>query len=951
MAILARTGFSKNTNSFKAGQESARMALQTITDPDLIILFASIVHNQEMMLQGVRSITGAARLIGGSAFGEMTNRGMNENSVALMAIKAGNIRFSLGLGNSSDTDPVKAGENAARDALKGAEGKEFQIGIFISEMLGSDMVLMGIQNVLGENIGLFGGCSSGNRRVSIKDPAFVTGYQYLDDTVYQHSIPLLLLSGDFTYTFGCGHGWEPIGEPVPIGRSEGNTIYEIDTMNALDYYRRYLKEKHFVHHPLGFFQDGHLILRAVRGIAEDNGLCFTTGFPQGIKIQMTRGRRVEILETTKKVTREALERFGGTKPDLAIIVSCISRRTVLGTRVNREIDIICNELGAEVPVIGFYCAGEYSPMAQGCNFYHNFSFCILLMGEETGRESEKTAIEVSESPVTHSYTVFLFSEDRNLFSQCKEALKEYDLEWVTDYPELEKSLEKSIHSTVLITMESAHLIREIKNIGEDIQVILLIKNEAGGEKEVSQDLRTDILGFCIAPFRKFELQLLVEKSVEMNSLRSEHRMLQERLHEMQEDINDAEDSLEITENVLTGYYKEIEKTTESLKKEIEERRQAEEALQEAHIDMEVKVKERTVELEKSNINLKKEITERKRAEEALRESEGFFRNIVENIPDMIFIKDAHELRFERFNKAGEELLGYSREELLGKNDYDFFKRTEADFFTEKDREVLHDKKLLDIPEEPIQTRLKGERILHTKKIPILDSQGNPKYLLGISEDITERRQAEEKIKASLEEKDMLLREIHHRVKNNLQVISSLLNIQANHIQEPRLREPFNESRNRVRAMALIHEKIYQSGELAYVEFGRYLQSLVTHLLNLYGRKDISFSLEADKVHLDIDTAIPCALIVNELVTNALKHAFPDGRVGAMRIELRTVNESSVVLSIRDDGIGFPEEIDFLNTQSLGLQLVCSLVEQVDGTIKLARDGGTSFTITFTPCNH
>jgi PAS domain S-box-containing protein len=145
--------------------------------------------------------------------------------------------------------------------------------------------------------------------------------------------------------------------------------------------------------------------------------------------------------------------------------------------------------------------------------------------------------------------------------------------------------------------------------------------------------------------------------------------------------------------------------------------------------------------------LHQELTERERAEEALKKSESFLTSIVENIPDMIFIKDAKELRFIRFNKAGEELLGHNREELLSKNDYDFFPQEQADFFTQKDREVLTSGQLYDIPEEPIDTKT-GRRLLHTKKIPILDESGEPKFLLGISEDITERKLAQEKLQRS-----------------------------------------------------------------------------------------------------------------------------------------------------------------------------------------------------------
>ena len=143
------------------------------------------------------------------------------------------------------------------------------------------------------------------------------------------------------------------------------------------------------------------------------------------------------------------------------------------------------------------------------------------------------------------------------------------------------------------------------------------------------------------------------------------------------------------------------------------------------------------------ILIARDVREQKRAEAQLLQANTFLDSIVENIPDMIFVKDAKNLRFVLFNRAGEELLGYTRADLIGKNDYDFFPKEEADFFTEKDRAVLHDKTLLDIPEEPIATGQRGERILHTKKIPILDGKGEPAYLLGISEDITERKHAEE----------------------------------------------------------------------------------------------------------------------------------------------------------------------------------------------------------------
>jgi PAS domain S-box-containing protein len=172
-------------------------------------------------------------------------------------------------------------------------------------------------------------------------------------------------------------------------------------------------------------------------------------------------------------------------------------------------------------------------------------------------------------------------------------------------------------------------------------------------------------------------------------------------------------------------------------------KQTEEALRKSHEELESRVRERTAELEKLTEALQAEVEERKRVEEGLRESEWFLSSIIENIPDMIFVKEAEELRFIKFNKAGEELLGYAKDEMCGKNVYDLFPREEAEGYDDDDRAVLNSKMLVDIPEENCATRFRGVRIVHTKKIPIMDERGNPKFLLGISEDITERKRAEE----------------------------------------------------------------------------------------------------------------------------------------------------------------------------------------------------------------
>jgi two-component sensor histidine kinase len=218
------------------------------------------------------------------------------------------------------------------------------------------------------------------------------------------------------------------------------------------------------------------------------------------------------------------------------------------------------------------------------------------------------------------------------------------------------------------------------------------------------------------------------------------------------------------------------------------------------------------------------------------------------------------------------------------------------------------------------------------------------------QEIAERKRVEEQIKASLEEKEVLLKEIHHRVKNNLQVISSLLYLQSKSIKDKAALQMFQESQNRVRSMAFIHERLYQSQDLARVDFAEYVRSLTNYLFRSYGvsMDVIQLKINIDNVPLSIDTAIPCGLIVNELVSNSLKYAFPDGKGGEIRIELGSDGDNRFALMVSDDGVGLPEDVDFRKTESLGLQLVNNLsVAQLEGAIDLDRSGGTTFRITFT----
>lgn len=215
--------------------------------------------------------------------------------------------------------------------------------------------------------------------------------------------------------------------------------------------------------------------------------------------------------------------------------------------------------------------------------------------------------------------------------------------------------------------------------------------------------------------------------------------------------------------------------------------------------------------------------------------------------------------------------------------------------------------------------------------------------------VAERRRAEEQLRELVKEKELLLKEVHHRVKNNMQVIVSMLNLQSTYIEDDKTLIAFRESQSRVRSMALVHEKLYQSDNLARVDFRDYLQHLVATLFDSYRprRSHVRLTMDVIEVALGIDTAIPCGLLINEIVSNALKHAFPDNRPGEVRIRLKEIEGEKLELIIENDGVDFPANIDFRNANSLGLQLVSSLVNQIGGVIEMCRlQPGTRFTIRF-----
>jgi PAS domain S-box-containing protein len=347
------------------------------------------------------------------------------------------------------------------------------------------------------------------------------------------------------------------------------------------------------------------------------------------------------------------------------------------------------------------------------------------------------------------------------------------------------------------------------------------------------------------------------------------------------------------------------------------------------------------------IAITRDITERKRAEQELSESEKKFRSVVENANDAIYIITSEG--FEYINSAFTRLTGYTSEEACGEA-FNFW-------------DIIHpdDVKMIREREE---ARRKGQEVPSRYEFRVLAKNGKVKTVepatvhigekgelkvMGILRDVTGRKQAEEKIKASLHEKNVLLREIHHRVKNNMQIISSLLRLQSRVIEDNKLNEMFMESQNRIRSMALIHEKLYQTEDFARINFAEYIRSLTVHLFHTYkvNPNIVRMNTEVNDVYLDINKAIPCGLIINELVSNSLKHAFPDSKEGEVCIRLSTGKQKRTDLLVSDTGIGLPKSVNFQEPETLGLQLVSDLVKQIEGTVELERGNmGTAFHITF-----
>lgn len=349
------------------------------------------------------------------------------------------------------------------------------------------------------------------------------------------------------------------------------------------------------------------------------------------------------------------------------------------------------------------------------------------------------------------------------------------------------------------------------------------------------------------------------------------------------------------------------------------------------------------------VALQRDITDRKWSEKALLATQARLKYLLSSNPSVIYTCQPNRNRACTFVSENiTQQLGYEIWQYL--KDPHFW----IDHIHPEDVSIVlaHLTRLPDVGELTCEYRFLHQdgsyRWLRDGMKLLRDRHGQPVEVIGSVVDISDRKWAENQIRESLQEKEVMLKEIHHRVKNNLQVISSLLKLQAGYIKDDRILEVFKESQNRVRAMALIHEKLYQSDDLAKTDFAEYIHSLVHDLFRSYSinSRAIQLKLNVEDVRLSIDTAIPCGLIINELVSNSLKYAFSDQKSGKIEISLQAQGNDYYQLIVQDNGDGFPTNLDFRNTKSLGLQLVCNLTKQLHGEIQLNCEAGARFIISF-----
>jgi len=394
-SIKARVGKSNNSDSLKAGQEACQEAIDKIGGkPDLIIVFSSVALGQEKMLQGVNSVAGKAIIVGCSDSGEITAEGPTKEHVAVMAVSTDQIKFTAGVGRGVKADSHKAGKQAAEEVTKKAKEKISLFMMFPDGTTGNGAAIVrGAREALGEHFPIMGG-SAGD------DFKFEKTYQYFQDRVLHDVVIGLGLSGEFSWGVGVKHGWEPIGLPMKVTKSEGAVLRELDNKPALKIYQDYFgkRAEELIRepiarmaytYPLGMSVEGspELLIRDVVIANEKGEITCAAEIPQGSEIRLMLGDPEKAIQAAKEAAQKALSQLKGSSPQLILVFDCMARNKLLGKRRPEEITAIQEVLGKETPLIGFYTYGEQAPLGgniepDACrSVFHNETIALLVLGE------------------------------------------------------------------------------------------------------------------------------------------------------------------------------------------------------------------------------------------------------------------------------------------------------------------------------------------------------------------------------------------------------------------------------------------------------------------------------------------------------------------------------------------------------------------------------------------
>jgi PAS domain S-box-containing protein len=356
------------------------------------------------------------------------------------------------------------------------------------------------------------------------------------------------------------------------------------------------------------------------------------------------------------------------------------------------------------------------------------------------------------------------------------------------------------------------------------------------------------------------------------------------------------------------------------------------------------------------LNIASVVLQRRRAEKELADRESLLKLVTDNMLNLVSHIDKDGI-FQYISPSVKNVLGYEVEDVLGKNVFDFIKLTHPDDLEKVMSTFIQAN--ISYKSGSVQHRFKcaDGHYIWVKSLgnPLFDDENQYYGVVFSMTDISSIKYAEEKYKVSMEEKELLLRELHHRVKNNIQIISSLLNLQSQYLKDERDLEIFKSNQNRVKSMAIIHEKLYDSQDFAHVNISDYVKTLIEELYSTYlnNKEDINLKIDVEDIILEMETAIPLGLLVNELVSNSMKYAFSNIQnveKNEIYIELKK-EENNYKLIVKDNGKGLPDDFKFQKAETLGLKLINSLADQIDGTIELNNDQGTEFTIKFREQNY